>query len=206
MDSDDYPALSRRILGAKGRFYSKRGSPKNWEIKSTDFIKPNPWKRAGNRNFCSEVARLLGAANATCFTVSIDKTKMNHPMTLQASMPLQLQALVEHFDAECRTLGRVGMVRLVEPPARAARESLCCQLRCLPKAQHPPVRLLREFPFKRGSAGCRPDLGSPAAVGRGGCGTRRLRLLPERYSGLQCHGPHNAWSALCKPDQALLTP
>lgn len=31
-------------------------------------------------------------------------------MTLTTSMPLQLQALVEHFDAECKAMGRMGMV------------------------------------------------------------------------------------------------
>jgi hypothetical protein len=31
-------------------------------------------------------------------------------MTLATTMPLQLQCLVEHFDSECRALGRTGMV------------------------------------------------------------------------------------------------
>ncbi len=102
IDADVYPVLSRRILGAKKAHFPNRGVPAAWEIKSTDIIKPNPWKRAKNRKFCAEVVRLLRTMGATCYSVTLDKTKMHHPMALATSMPLQLQALVEHFDAESR--------------------------------------------------------------------------------------------------------
>ena len=95
-------------LGAKGHFYSQRGQPQAWEIKSTSIVKPNPWKRAKNRNFVAEVARVISAAGGTVFTATIHKANMNHQMTLATTMPLQLQVLVEHFE------GRV-------PGARAAR-------------------------------------------------------------------------------------
>lgn len=110
VDADVYPVLSRRILGAKKAYFPTRGIPAAWEIKSTAIIKPNPWKRAKNRNFCAEIVRLLTVMGATCFSVTLDKTKMHHPMNLTTSMPLQLQALVEHFDAECKAMGRMGMV------------------------------------------------------------------------------------------------
>ncbi len=48
--------------------------------------------------------------NATCYSVTLDKTNMHHPMTLATSMPLQLQALVEHFDVECKAIDRMGMI------------------------------------------------------------------------------------------------
>jgi hypothetical protein len=110
LDSDAYPTFSRRVLGAKGRYFAGRGVPQAWELKSSNIIKPNPWKRAKNRNFCFEVVRILGSMGATVFSCSIDKTKMNHPMTLATTMPLQLQVLVEHFEAECAALGRTGLV------------------------------------------------------------------------------------------------
>ncbi len=110
INAEDYPTLSRRILGAKGAFYPGRGVPQKWEIKSVEIIKPNPWKRAKNRNFCAEVARLLKATSATTYAATIDKVRMKHAMTIATSMPLQLQILAEHFAAECETLGRTGIL------------------------------------------------------------------------------------------------
>lgn len=110
LEADAYPTLSRRVLGAKKFHFPGRGVPTAWEIKSTDIIKPNPWKRSKNRDFCHEIKRLLGACGATSYSVTLEKDKMIHPMSLATSMPLQLQALVEHFDAECRALDRAGMV------------------------------------------------------------------------------------------------
>ncbi len=110
IDAEVYPVLSRCILGAKKAYFPNRGVPAAWEIKSTDIIKPNPWKRAKNRKFCAEVIRLLKTMGTTCYSVTLDKTKLHHPMTLATSMPLQLQALVEHFDAECKAMDRIGMI------------------------------------------------------------------------------------------------
>ncbi len=59
IDALDYPTLSRRVLGAKGKYFPHRGPPQGWELKSADFIKPNPWKRAKNRNFANELARVV---------------------------------------------------------------------------------------------------------------------------------------------------
>lgn len=110
LDAERYPAFSRRVLGAKGRFFPGRGTPQAWELKSTEVIKPNPWNRAKNRNFCAEMNRLIGAMRGTAYAATIVKAKMNHAMTLATTTPLQLQALVEHFDTECKALGRMGMI------------------------------------------------------------------------------------------------
>ena len=110
IDADLYPTLSRRILGAKGRFFPSRGVPQAWELKSSQIIKPNPWKRSKNRKFCDELVRLARTLGGTAYSATIVKANMNHPMSLETTMPLQLQALVEHFDAECQALGRMGMV------------------------------------------------------------------------------------------------
>lgn len=110
IDAEEYATLARRILGAKGRFYPGRGVPQKWEIKSADIIKPNPWRRRKNRDFCAEVVRLLRVCGSTTYTTTIDKGRLNHPMRLSTSMPLQLQILAEHFGAECEMLGCTGMI------------------------------------------------------------------------------------------------
>ncbi len=110
VDAEVYPRLSKRILGAKGRFFPNRGVPATWEIKSEAVIKPNPWKRAKNRQFCQELCRLIRTMGGTTYAVTLNKAKMHHSMTLATTMPLQLQALVEHFDAECKHLDRMGMI------------------------------------------------------------------------------------------------
>lgn len=110
IDADQYPTLSRRVLGAKRAYFASRGNPETWEVKSTDLVKPNPWRRANNRKFVAELSGIVRGLGGTMCSVTINKSRMKHPMTLATTMPLQLQALVEHFDAECRTLGRIGMV------------------------------------------------------------------------------------------------
>jgi hypothetical protein len=110
MDAVEYAAFSRRVLGAKRKYFPSRGGPQDWEIKSSNYIRNNEWKRANNRNFVAEMIRIARSNGATSYSVCMDKSKMMHPMTLETSMPLQLQALVEHFDAECRQNSKVGLV------------------------------------------------------------------------------------------------
>ena len=86
------------------------GYPRTGRSSPPTSSKPNPWRRRKNRDFCAEVVRLLRATGATAYTAMINKSRMNHPMTLSTSMPLQLQILAEHFAAECETLGCTGMV------------------------------------------------------------------------------------------------
>jgi len=110
IDALAYPTLSRRVLGAKGGFYPNRGVPQGWEVKSADFVKPNPWKRSKNRQFASELARIVRGLDGTFYSATIVKARMKHPMTLATTMPLQLQCLVEHFEAECRARDAMGIV------------------------------------------------------------------------------------------------
>jgi hypothetical protein len=112
IDSEDYGAFSRRIAGAKSRFYPTRGRgrPQDWEMKSELFVKPNPWKRAKNRDFVQEVVRIMTTVTATTYSATINKSKMIQDLTLTSTMPLQLQCLIEHFEAECRSRNRLGIV------------------------------------------------------------------------------------------------
>lgn len=104
------PALNRMIAGAKSRFYAQRGDPARWEIKSKRHITPDSWKRSKNRSFLDEVARILAELECTVYSVGIDKRRMLHPMTLQTTMPLQFQVLLEHFAAECRWHRETGLL------------------------------------------------------------------------------------------------
>jgi hypothetical protein len=108
--SNEVSTFTRRVQAAKGHFYKKRGRPSDWECKSGDILKPNPWKRAYNRNFCDEVARIATTVGATVYSVSICKSNMHNPMTLKQTMPLMMQVLAEHFGAECEALRATGLI------------------------------------------------------------------------------------------------
>ena len=104
------PALSRKFAGAKAHFFPTRGDPARWEVKATETIRPNPWKRRKNRDIVDETLRILRLLECTVYTVSINKKRMNHPMALETTAPLQMQALVEHFAVECAHHDETGLI------------------------------------------------------------------------------------------------
>ena len=108
--SANVPTLSRRIAGAKSRFFPHLGDPGTWEVKATNTIRPYALRRSKNRQFLLELARILRELDCTVYTVSIDKSRVHHAMTLKTTMPLQLQALAEHFSVECITRGETGLI------------------------------------------------------------------------------------------------
>jgi hypothetical protein len=110
LPSANVSTLSRRVLGAKGRFHPARGHPASWEVKAASFIKPNPWNRRKNRDFAEELVRIVADLGGTAYSVTINKSKLIHPMTLAQTMPLMLQGLVEHFEVECRYHGETGLI------------------------------------------------------------------------------------------------
>ena len=108
--SASVPALSHRIGGAKSRFFRHLGDPSTWEVKATSAVRPYALRRSRNRQFLAEVMRILSELDCTVYTVSINKSRMHHAMTLRATMPLQLRALVEHFAVECAARGETGLI------------------------------------------------------------------------------------------------
>lgn len=110
LPSSNVATLSRRVLGAKKKFHPRRGHPALWEVKAADFVKPNPWNRRKNRDFAEELVRIVAELGGSSYAVVIDKSKMINPMTLAQTMPLMLQALVEHFEAECRHHSETGLI------------------------------------------------------------------------------------------------
>ncbi|WP_420442931.1 hypothetical protein [Candidatus Poriferisodalis sp.] len=67
---------------------------------TTRAIRPNEWRRQRNQALVQEVFKIIDELDWITYTASIDKAKMRHPMTQRTTMPLQLQALVEHFAVE----------------------------------------------------------------------------------------------------------
>jgi hypothetical protein len=110
LPSEKVAVLARQVLGAKRHHFPKRGQPTTWEIKAADFTKPNPWKRKVNRDFTFEVVRIVESLAGTVYSVTIDKSRMIHAMSLGTTMPLQLQALAEHFAVECEHHQETGVV------------------------------------------------------------------------------------------------
>ena len=102
--------LSRRVAGAKVHHFPNRRHPARWEIKATDTIRPNAWKRQKNRSLVSSVIGILKGLDCAVYTASIEKANMHHLMTQRTTMPLQLQALVQHFAVECEHRGEVGLM------------------------------------------------------------------------------------------------
>lgn len=195
IDGEVYPTLSRRVLGAKGRYYPKRGQPQTWEVKSSDYVRPNPWKRANNRRFCFEVARILGSVGATVFTATINKSRLKHPMGLKTSMPLMVQCLVEHLDVECRSSQRTGVVvsdwsaHHLDDHASQCVASFAAAKRL---SVHPSVYYASSF-ANEGIQVADLDLRGSASLRRGRCQSRRAlpdpaRELRDRGRG-DCEGP-----------------
>lgn len=92
--SECVPALSRRVLAAKNRYFPARGHPASWEVKSESFIKPKPWKRRKNRDFMAELVKIVGAVGGTFYSAwikkaRIKKARMIHSTSLATTMQLQ---------------------------------------------------------------------------------------------------------------------
>ena len=57
-----------------------------------------------------EILKIIGSLQCTAYTASIDKSKMLHRMSPKTTMPLLMQALVEHFAVECRSDAATGLI------------------------------------------------------------------------------------------------
>ena len=110
VDEARWHALVRQIAGAKSRFFAKRGTPNDWELKSRDFLKPNPCKRARNRRFCLEVASILARNDCTVYAAYLHKAAAPLPLGEDSAACLCFQALCAKFASELAHLGSRGTV------------------------------------------------------------------------------------------------
>lgn len=108
--SSRVPKLTRRISGAKAHYFPERGRPSSWELKSSVLLTPRGWRNRKNRALVLEAVQILEGLDCTVYTASIDKARMHHSMATKASLPMQMQRLVEHFAVECLHRKEIGLV------------------------------------------------------------------------------------------------
>ena len=99
VDESRWHALSRQIAGAKGKFFPGRG-PHEWEVKSTDFLTSNAWKRKKRRDLCDELMNILRKNDCHTYVVYAEKAKNQRNLSAEALVPLQVQRLLIKFHAE----------------------------------------------------------------------------------------------------------
>lgn len=56
----------------------------------------------------TELVRIVSDLGGTAYSVSIQKSKMKHPMAL--AQTTQLHVLIEHFEVECRHFSETGLL------------------------------------------------------------------------------------------------
>ena len=78
--------------------------------KTMNSSEPHLWKRPRNQQLAGEIVGILQGLDCTVYTASISKGRMHHQMTQRTTMPLQLQALIEHFAVECAQQLSVGAI------------------------------------------------------------------------------------------------
>ena len=68
ISSHDVSTFSRRVAGAKSRFFPQRGNPGTWELKARETIRPKRLRRSKNRKFLTEMCRILQALDCTIYS------------------------------------------------------------------------------------------------------------------------------------------
>ena len=100
VDEESWHRLIRQIAGAKSGGFPNRGNPNDWEIKSTDYLDPNSWKRAKNRQFCFAIPKILRSNGCFVYAVSLEKAKANDRLVEEKFIPLAFQRMIAKFNDE----------------------------------------------------------------------------------------------------------
>ncbi len=100
----------RQVSGAKGGFLSSNGKPSDWEVKSTDLLTANAWRRARRRGLCFEVADILRRNGCHVYALSVEKSKVRDALSEQKFFPLAIQKLVSKFNSEVINSADTGSV------------------------------------------------------------------------------------------------
>jgi hypothetical protein len=112
VDEESWHDLIRKISGVKARSFPYRGAgnPNEWEIKSTDFIDRNSWRRKKNRRFCFSIPNILRATGCYVYSVSMEKAKATDPLREDKFVPLAFQRLIAKFNAEVSSAETTGSI------------------------------------------------------------------------------------------------
>ncbi|MBS0210713.1 MAG: DUF3800 domain-containing protein [Planctomycetes bacterium] len=110
IDESNWHRLVRQLNGAKAAFFSNRGNPNDWEIKSSDFLTRNNWNRAKKRQFCHEVASILRRNGCHVYVVSMNKSNATPPLQEPRFVPLAFQRLAAKFHEEVKNHNTKGTI------------------------------------------------------------------------------------------------
>ena len=110
VDEGRWHKVVRQVSGAKGSFLHANGKPSDWEIKSTDFLTANAWKRSRRRGLCLEIANILKRNECFVYVVSLEKAKAIDALDESKFFPLATQRLVSKFHSEVMNHAESGSV------------------------------------------------------------------------------------------------
>lgn len=111
-DDRDWHTINKRITGAKAKFFPTRasGRPNAWELKTADFLRPNPWKRKKNRDFCYELTSILRRSSCSVYAIAAEKAKSNTPLNETWLVPLMFQRAVAKLIDEVRQRQEIAKI------------------------------------------------------------------------------------------------
>ncbi len=110
VDEESWHRLIRQIAGAKSGSFPNRGNPNDWEIKTTDYLDPNSWKRAKNRQFCFAIPKILRSNGCFVYAVSLEKAKANDTLVEEKFIPLAFQRMIAKFNDEINAGDTTGSI------------------------------------------------------------------------------------------------
>jgi Protein of unknown function (DUF3800) len=99
VSDQEWANLHKRLTGAKAKFFPTRGAgrPNDWELKTADFLKRNPWQRKKNRDFCYELVRILRRSDCSVYAVAAEKARATRTLDETWLVPLMYQRLTAKF-------------------------------------------------------------------------------------------------------------
>ena len=110
IEEGQWHKFTRQVNGAKSNFLPTNGKPYDWEIKSTDFLTANAWKRAKRRNLCHQVVQILGRLGCRVYAASLEKCKAKDALDETKFFPLAFQRLIAKFNSEIISKADTGSI------------------------------------------------------------------------------------------------
>jgi len=110
VDEGRWHSLVRQINGAKASFLPIHGKPYEWEMKSTDFLTANAWKRGRRRGLCFEVVNVLKRNDCHVFAATMEKSRANDALDETKFSPLAFQRLIAKFYSELVRTAKTGAI------------------------------------------------------------------------------------------------
>lgn len=99
LDESRWHAVVRQVAGAKARLHPAR-NPHEWEIKGTDVLAKDGYKKARNRELCAEVLEVIRRNDGRTYVVFLEKAKAANGLDEQRLVPLCFHRLLAQFLVE----------------------------------------------------------------------------------------------------------